>query len=114
MIKKIFQTVNILSIAASLILYSLLIRVLLLYGNKYALLFSDPKEMGMNIHYTLAIPYCLVLNAYVFLPICSILLLYLIIKKELQKNTILLCALNIFCFYFISINNIGPIVWLCD
>lgn len=114
MIKKIFQIVNILSIMASFIFYSFILRVLLLYGNKYALLFSDPKEMGMNIHYTLAMPYCLVSNVFILLPVCSILLTYLIIKKQLQKSTIILCALNIICFYFISLSKIGPIIWLCD
>ena len=77
---------------------------MLAYGGKYASLFSDPTEMGMNFHYTLAMPYALVLNVFILLPANLALLVYLLIKKELHRDTVILCLLNILIFYFIPIN----------
>ncbi len=114
MIKKIFYSMNYLAIIASLIFYSFIMRVSLLYGCQYASLFSDPKEMGMGFHYVLAMPYALVLNLFLFLPISFILLVYLMVKKELHRDSIILCLLNILFFYFISLSEIGPITWLAD
>jgi len=114
MLKKIFYTINYLSIVASLIFYSFIIRVTLKYGCQYASLFSDPKEMGMNFHYSLAMPYALVLNIFILLPTSFILLSYLVIKKELHRDTIILSLLNILFFYFISLSELGPIGWLAD
>lgn len=74
MLKKVFYTVNYLAIMASLVFYSLLIRVVLNYGCKYASLFTDPKNMPFNLHYTLAMPYALVFNLFILLPLSFILL----------------------------------------
>lgn len=114
MVKKIFFLVNYLAIIISIIYFSFITRVLLKFGNNYASRFSDPKEMGMNIHYSLAIPYSFVINAYLLLPFCIILLIYFIMKKELQRDTIILFVLNIFVFYFFAFYSIGPIEWLAD
>ena len=114
MLKKIFFTVNYFSIVASLLFYSFIIRVTLKYGCQYASLFSDPKEIGMKFHYTMAMPYAFVLNTFILLPISFILLSYLVIKRELHRDIIILCLLNIILFYFISLSGLGPITWLAD
>ncbi|NLO69910.1 MAG: hypothetical protein GX102_02945 [Porphyromonadaceae bacterium] len=114
MIKKIFYAVHYLAITASLILYSLLIRIDVAYGYTYPQIFNDPKEMGMNIHYGIVYPYALVLNWIVFLPISFLLMLYLVIKKDLHRDTVILCLLNIVSFYLITLGDYGPMTWLAD
>ena len=114
MIKKIFYAVHYLAITASLILYSLLIRIDVAYGYTYPQIFNDPKEMGMNIHYGIVYPYALVLNWIVFLPISFLLKLYLVIKKDLHRDTVILCLLNIVSFYLITLGDYGPMTWLAD
>jgi hypothetical protein len=113
-VRIIFYSFNYLAIVASLIFYSFIIRVMLACGGNHASMFSDPTEMGMNFHYVLAMPYSLVLNLFILLPVSFVLLSYLIIKKELNRSTIILSLLNIVIFYFISLNKLGPITWLAD
>jgi len=114
-VKIIFYSFNYLAIAASLIFYSFIIRVMIAYGGKHASMFTDPTEMGMNFHYILAMPYSVVLNLFILLPVSFILSSYLIIKKkELHRGTIILCYLNILCFYIIALSKMGPITWLAD
>ncbi len=112
--KKLFFVLNYLAIFTSFIFYSLLVRVSLAYGCHYASMFSDPKNMGFGLHYTLAMPYALVLNTFFLLPFCFILLFILVLRKELHRDTIILCLLNIICFYIIVLSKIGPITWLAD
>lgn len=112
--KKLFYLLNYLSIITSLVYYSLIVRVSLLFGCQYASMFSDPKNMGFGLHYTLAIPYALGLNLFILLPLCFILLIILVLRKELHRDTIILSLINIICFYFIEMSEIGPITWLAD
>lgn len=114
MVRKIFYVINYLAIAFSLIFYSFIIRISLAFGCRYASMFSDPTEMDMNFHYVLAMPYAFVLNLYILLPASFILLLYLMIERELHRDTIVLTFLNIVFFYFVSLNELGPITWLAD
>lgn len=114
MLKRIFFYINYFSIVNSIIFYSFIIRVTLKYGCQYASLFTDPKEMGIELHYIFAMPYAIVLNVFILLPISFLLLLYLVIKKELHRDTIILTLLNIVFFYFISLNELGLVIWLAD
>lgn len=113
MLYRIFTIANYVALLLSGIYFSLCIRILHKFGYQYAHLFSDPKDMGMNLHYPLA-RYAFMLNLTVLLPFCLIAMVVLKVRRQVQVDTALLCLFNIFICYFFAINPTGPMGWLAD
>lgn len=113
MLYRIFRIANYAALLLSGIYFSLCIRILQKFGYQYTQLFSDPKDMGMNVHFTLA-RYAFMLNLTLLLPSCFILMVVLKAKKQMAIDTAILCLLNIIICYLFAINPVGPMEWLAD
>lgn len=111
---KILKITNYISIILSVGYFSLCIRVVSRYGCQYAVKFSDPDEMGMDLHYFLH-RYFLTLNLAIFIPVSILLLIISSVKKKgIHIDSYILYLFNAITFIYFVFNPIGPMEWLAD